>query len=373
MGKGVKSGRVTLEIKVRTIEKILNLLWKEEIQLIKIQKIDKTTMVLQVRYVDYEDVIRILVKCGGKYKVLKEKGNIFIFKKLKKRSSVLIGGIVSIGIFYYLSTYVWVIDIQSGTNVSPYELRKELFNIGVKPGIKKKDINVYEIEEKLESKNRNLLWTRARKEGSSLKVIFEEKINPPIFKEDDFNPSIARIDGEIKRIYIKSGTAAISVGDIVKSGDILINPIEGKEGTEFESPAEGVVIANTFYEKEMEVQVSGKKLVRNGSKKEEIYVKISNYKFYIKKATNNFDNYDKIEECGSFFNTIEYYEKVEEEINTNKDDAINKCVESLKESLQKELINNSSIIDKSIYTEEKDEGKLRVIVTFLVEQDIAVN
>lgn len=38
----------------------------------------------------------------------------------------------------------------------------------------------------------------------------------------------------------------VTVGDIVNEGDILINGTQGKEGVEFETPAKGTVIANTF-------------------------------------------------------------------------------------------------------------------------------
>ena len=47
--------------------------------------------------------------------------------------------------------------------------------------------------------------------------------------------------------------------------------MQGKEGEEYEVPAKGIVIANTFYEKEMEVQVSGSKLEKTGKRGRDIY------------------------------------------------------------------------------------------------------
>lgn len=55
-------------------------------------------------------------------------------------------------------------------------------------------------------------------------------------------------------------------GDIVKKGDDLILPIQGREGFQMEVKPSGTVIANTFYDKFMEIQVSGEKLERTGNK-----------------------------------------------------------------------------------------------------------
>ena len=120
--------------------------------------------------------------------------------------------------------------------------------------------------------------------------------------------------GEIKRIFIEAGSANVTVGDIVNEGDILINGTQGKDGVEFETPAKGTVIANTFYEKEMEVQISGKKLIRGEGKLKDIYLNLFGKKIYLKKAIKKFKYYDKIESNKGIINTITYFERKEEEI-----------------------------------------------------------
>lgn len=373
MDSSFKKGIITIEVATKNIEELLNILWKEEIQVFRINKKNRNTIEITINYSDFEHVRNIIIDCFGKFRIVNKKGHVFIIEKIKKRMSLLIAPFVFACVLYYLSTFIWAVEIQDGGNISPFDLRMELKNLGVEPGINKSKIDVYELEKKLESYNRELLWVRLRTEGSTLKVAFEEKINSPKIKQENNNICIAKMGGEIKRIYVTSGTAKVEVGDIVKKGDVLINPIEGKEGTEYETPAEGVVIASTFYEKEMEVQISGKKLVRSGNEDKEIYFEIFKHKIYIKKATNSFDYYDKIEENKKIFKTVNYYEKVEEEINIEKQLAINKCVESLKESLLKELINDSKVTGNSVYVKDGEEnGKIRVLVTFLVEQDIAI-
>ncbi|SJT71538.1 sporulation protein YqfD [Clostridioides difficile] len=46
--------------------------------------------------------------------------------------------------------------------------------------MKKSDINVYNIEKKMEDLDSEVMWVRARIEGSTLRVIVAEKVNPPV-------------------------------------------------------------------------------------------------------------------------------------------------------------------------------------------------
>ena len=46
--------------------------------------------------------------------------------------------IIFLCIIYYLSTYIWSIEIDVQKNISPFEIRKQLNEIGIKPGIDKR-------------------------------------------------------------------------------------------------------------------------------------------------------------------------------------------------------------------------------------------
>ena len=169
-------------------------------------------------------------------------------------------------LLYLLSNNIWAIDIETQNNLTPFEVRKELTSIGITPGIKKANINVYNIERKMEDLDDQIMWIRVRIEGSTLRVVIKEKINPPLTEKELPNEVLAKMDGEIKRVFTVSGNSAVVPGDIVKKGDVLILQKEGREGFEKEVKPSGTVIANTFYDKFMEVQISGEKLKRTGNK-----------------------------------------------------------------------------------------------------------
>ncbi|WP_297427070.1 sporulation protein YqfD [Clostridium sp.] len=369
----LKSGQVTIEVNALMPENILNVLWNNEIYTCNIIKINLTTIRLTIHYKDYEKTVSLIRKHKGKVKIVNTRGFIVLLIKLKRRVSLVIGAVLFFAVIYGLSNYIWAIDIQTQRNLSPFEIRQQLTAIGIKPGISKAQINVYDIEKKMENLNDQIMWIRVRIEGSTLKLVIKEKVNPPSTEKTLYNQVVAKMDGEVKRVYTNSGNPAVVPGDIVKKGDDLILPIQGREGFEREVKPSGTVIANTFYEKFMEVQISGEKLERTGRKNSDIYLSFFGKKIYLKKAINGFNNYDKIEEKNGFFNKITYFEKKGKPVNLDKDTTVKESTQKLEDSLKKTLNNDAKIIDKKVIVEDINDGKILIKVIFTVEQDIARN
>ena len=225
----------------------------------------------------------------------------------------------------------------------------------------------------MQTANDQIMWIRTRIEGSTLHLVIEEKINPPDTEIKQIDSVIAKCDGEVQRVYTYSGNPAVNPGDIVKEGDVLIYPVQGREGFEVETKPKGKIIANTFYEKYMEVQVSGEKLEKSGNKQKDIYIILGGKKIYLKKAINKFTYCDKIEENKGVFYSVTYFEKKAVKVNKDKDEIIEDSSQKLQQSLEKSLSNDAKIINKDVTSEDIGEGKILVRVIFTVEQDIAKN
>lgn len=369
----LKAGEITIEVSALKPEKILNILWNNEIYISNVVKTDLMTIRFNMDFNDYKKAEILIKKHKGKVRIVKSSGIIVLLMKLKKKFSLVVGAGLFFLVIYILSNYIWAIDIETQRNLSPFEVRQQLASIGIKPGISKSQINVYDIERKMEDLNDQIMWIRTRIEGSTLKLVIKEKINPPATEKILYNQVIAKMDGEVKRIYTNSGNPAVVPGDIVKKGDNLILPIQGREGFEQEVKPSGTVIANTFYEKFMEVQISGEKPQRTGKKNSDIYLSFFGKKIYLKKAINRFSNYDKIEEDDGLFNQIIYFEKKGIPVNLDKDVSVKASAEKLEKSLRKTLSNDAKIIDEKITAEDINDGKILVKVIFTVEQDIARN
>jgi len=366
-----KLGQVTIEVSILMPEKILNVLWNNEIYTCNIVKVDLATIRFTIYTNDYKEVEKLIKKYNGKLRIVNTSGIIVLLMKMKRKVSLVIGAGLFFIVIYILSNYIWAIDIQTQKNLSPFEIRQQLSTIGIKPGLNKSKVNVRELEKQMENLNAEIMWIRIRIEGSTLKLVVKEKVNPPSIEKVSFNQVVAKMDGEVKRVYTNSGNPAVVPGNIVKKGDNLILPIQGREGFQIEVKPSGTVIANTFYEKFMEIQISGEKLERTGKQNSDVYLNISGKKVYLKKAIKGFAYYDKIEETNGFFNKIIYFEKKGKIINLDRDNTVKDAKEKLEASLKKTLSNDSNIIDSKVTVEDVKEGTILVKVIFTVEQDIA--
>ena len=155
--EGIKKGKIKVEILVKDIEKILNILWLQNIPASKVKKVNITTLRLEIDYMDYERVCEIVHSVGGKVRVLEGKGPIFLLGNMKKRYSIVIAVVVFFAIIFFLSTYIWSIDITVGKNVTPFEIREQLKEIGISPGVRKASLDEKEIEKIFE---KDLLFNR---------------------------------------------------------------------------------------------------------------------------------------------------------------------------------------------------------------------
>ena len=344
----LKKGQVKVEIKTFDINKLLNVLWRNGINVENVKKIDVVTVTLNVDYSDYGKLKTYVKRLNGKVKIISSKGMIFFLSRAKKSISIFVGVLIFLVGLYIYSGFIWRIDIETKKNIAPFEIRTMLNDFDIKPGVKKSSVNVYGLERKLENGHGDIMWVNARIEGGTLKIKVEEKVSPKIKEENEnkeFKNIVASMDGEIKRI----------------------------EGGEYEVDAEGEVTANTFYEKTIELQVQGKKEERTGEVDSDIYLEIMGKKIYLKKPTKEFNKYDKIESTGKFINRNLYYEKIDKDIVDDKETIINKAVELMKNSINKEISKQSKIVDNIITTEDLGEGKIRLKVLFVVEQNIALS
>lgn len=361
----IKNAFITIQVRTKKPEQFLNLIYSEKINLSKVQRLDINLLQIEVELRDYKKVKNISDKTKAKIKITGRKGVGFIFIKLINRISILIGGIVFIFLTYYLSTFIWGIDITTQRNIPPYNIRTELKELGVVPGINKKNINVYDLEKKLAEKNNDVMWVRVRIYGSHLKVNIVERQEPPqIQKENNPCDVIAKKDGYVTRVYTRAGTAQVKAGDVVKKGQVLIKGQQGNEENAYDVHADGDVIADTFNESVVDISLNKHVRKRTGKKIENYYIDIGNRKFYLKKSENKFKKYDKIVSGSLFIKKEEYYEIEDKIQKLDTQKIINTTVEDMYKKICSNFDKNVKVKNKSVDTNIKgDMCTIRLLVT----------
>lgn len=368
-----KKGTIVIEIQSKIPEKFINLLWKNNVHAKNIIRLTITTMRMEVRLSDYPVIEAVAKKTGTKIKILKRKGLALWIIRIKRNVTLAGGFLIFVSILYYLSTFIWGIDITTDKYISPYEVRKLLISYGVKTGTPKRKIDVYALEEELKKAD-DIMWPRVRIEGARLKVSIVERTAPPaVSLPSNSEPCdvVAKLDGEVVRIFTTAGTAVVKPGDLVKSNQIIIKGEEGKTGSTYLVHAKGEVIAKTYYEEVREIPLKIIKTERTGKLAEDIFINILGKKIYMKKSLNKFEQYDKIEENKRFIKKEIFYETVEKEIQVDKEVLKSSIVKTIEKDRMDKFNKTVKLIDKIVESEEI-ENNLRVRVIFVVEQDIAL-
>lgn len=365
--KKYMKGILKIEVESLQAEKIINFLWKNNIEIRNLRKNTLTNYTMDIDFANYTKVLEAVKRTGGKIKILNRTGPIFTLFRVQRRKTLWITIVIFIGILYYLSSFIWKIDIVTEQFVSPFEIRTLLKSYGIERGTYKKEFDVYELEEKLTADIDEIMWVKTRIDGSRLTVEVVERQAPPKIEENQYTGNIvAKKDGEIDRVYSSAGTAVVEAGKIVKEGDILIKGEQGKEGKEYDVKAEGTVIAKTFHERTVELPKVIKVKERTGNISKSFYINLGDKKFYIKNALKDFESYDKIDNNEGIIKSEVYHETIEKNIETNVDEVV--------EELTKNIVLN---LDKSVKILEtkpqvKDLGDKYVIsVMLVVEEDIA--
>lgn len=364
-------GYLFLEIQSFMPEKLINILWKNGILVRELKKINVTSIIIKVASQDYSKIKEYCDRTGCKVKIIKKRGLSFIILKFKDRLALLFGIFIFSIILYTLSAFIWKIDISVDGSITPYEIRNELKDLGIYPGILKTNINTHLLEEAMLKKG-NLIWVKLRLNGSVLEVNLVERQTPPVISEDNsFTDLVAKRDCQIKTIYTTSGTANVKPGDIVKAGQKIIIGQQGKEGSTVAVPAKGEVVGITWYESFENVKGYILNKVRTGKKIENYYITFGEVSLCIKNSLNNFGSYDRIESGSLLIKRITYYETKEEKQNINIKELVDKTSVNLFKKMILSMDKSVTLVDKKIdYTKIDDDYKVRVLLT--IEENVAV-
>jgi similar to stage IV sporulation protein len=367
-----KYNRGTIKIEIQSLipEKFINLLWKNNVYIKNVTKVNITTLIMDINLSDYRKIEEIGKKTDTKIKIVGRKGLSFFIIRLRRQFTLWGGVVIFIFGLYFLSNFIWNIEITTDKTLTPYEIRQKLFSYGIRPGIAKKKVNVYSLEDKMTKDNDDIMWFRARIEGAKLKITVVESMKPPMIANSvDQGNVVAKMDGEVVRIYTTAGTAVVKPGDIVKASQVLIKGEQGKDGSTYSVHAQGNVIAKTFYEHFREKEVKGVKNVRTGQKIENTYIVVMKHKIYLKKSLNKFTSYDKIEDNSKIFGKEIYFETKPQEFSLEVQKVVKDTVDEMYTSTLQNLDKSAKIIDK-IQEVEQLPNSVRIRVVFIVEQNI---
>jgi similar to stage IV sporulation protein len=380
-------GYVIIFVEGYFLEKFINICIHRQIFLWDIKRKKNASMTLKISIDGFKMLRPVASKTGCRVRIVKKRGLPFILHRYKGRKTFVLGALVFLGLFFFLTSFVWTIEIKGNKDIETQVLTERLEEYGVKPGILKYNINTENIINDLMLDIKELAWVGIEVRGTKVKIEIAERVEKPIIIPKDVPCNlIAKKDGLVKSIVVKAGQELVKVGNTVQKGQVLVSAnVPNKDPKEKGRlvHAIGTVKARTWYEKSKKVEMVALERERTGLKKEIYSLVLFSKRIGLFPGKISFDNFDKIEikkkvSVGEDFELPfglaidRYYEVNILEKEIAMDEAKQIAADAAYKEVTTEVPPDSELVKTNVEFKQEPDGSLMAVVTMECIEDIGM-
>ncbi|NLL70571.1 MAG: sporulation protein YqfD [Epulopiscium sp.] len=386
-------GYVIINVWGFSVERFMNLATHKGIYLWDIKKKRNVTE-MKVSIQGFKLLKQCARKTKCKVTIIEKKGWPFVAHRYRKRRLFALGIIVCLCLLYFLSSYVWIVDIQGNDRVSKEEILETLDRYGVGAGVRKRSIRVEEFGHYLMQEIKEISWVAAHIKGTRLFIELVETVPKPEFIDIDTPCNIvADKKGVIVSIATSAGTPIVKAKDVVEEGDILVSgELLIKQEEEVKDiqyvHALADIKAKVWYvfKEEQDISYMDKQYT-DEVKKHYGVIYFNKQKIFLKPSIS-FENYDKMSNKNQisfgkdfvlpFGWVVEEYHEYIPQVKKYTDTEIKqKLQKKLEKKIKESLHPNAEIVERSLEFEKdrkamKAMAKITVIEPIGKEEEITI-
>lgn len=256
--------RVRFSVTGLSVEKLLNEARKGGIAL-RAQRGAQREMTLECAAGDYRRLAELALNRGYHVGEAEPVGLLRGLRALGRRWGIAAGAAIALALLCYSLTFVWQIRIEEA-GAYQGEVRLFLEEEGIRPGIRRRQVELAQLRERLEWRLPQVKWVQIFWQGTGLTIRLVEGTAPPsIETEGDAGDVVAAQDGVIWRLTTFAGTPVCKEGDLVKAGQVLIRGVEQSgDGTERPVKARGVAIARVWVQTQLRTSLQETRTLPTG-------------------------------------------------------------------------------------------------------------
>jgi similar to stage IV sporulation protein len=343
-------------------------------------------MKLKISIKGFKAIRPIVRKTKCRVKILAKKGIPFIMHRYRKRKTFMIGVLLFFALLWYMTSFIWVIEIVGNKDIVKEEILKYLEQCGFKVGSFKIGLDTDSIENEMMLRMDRLSWIGIEIKGTKAFIEIKERILPPKILEKHIPCNIiAAKDGVIKSMVVKSGYPVVKEGDTVEKGQLLVSGVT-------DSKVEGIrythsiasIRARTWYEKSKQIGLIREKKIKTNRKTTKYTLKIMNNKINLfVNSSIPYTNYDKIthrKEVSlgkNYILPIVLESNIFEEVRIEKEkikieEAITQGTELLREDIISQLSPDVEILDEKVEHIFIDENNILVKLVIECIEEIGI-
>lgn len=230
-------------------ERLMNLCNQSNIELRNVRRISYTELRFRISFSGYRRLLKLADSQKYKFYVRKEGGIPIKIISAKKRAVLLPAIAFLITVLLISSTYVWDVRYTGFDTVNQFEVQEMLEAMGLKAGARINDLNRTQAEKAVMENFKALAWVNIYCKGTQLNVqVVEADLPKKMIQNQGVADIIAKKDGYIVDMRVFAGAPAVTEGQTVKKGQVLISGDVFQEGVfVMQVAARGEVYAKTSY------------------------------------------------------------------------------------------------------------------------------
>ena len=204
------------------LEKLLDLLKKQGFTLYGVRRVQARCLEFSVPVRQSRALEEWMEQRGFSIRELPAKGLLQFLTSVRRRRLLMAFSIFACCFCILFLQCIWDVQV-TGAGIYRGEVNGWLREQKIHAGILKKSVDLDALCEGLLYRLPQIAWVRARIDGVTLSIEITEGVPAPSYAAPDENGNIvAACDGVIHTIDVFAGTAAVSPGQSVKKGQVLI-------------------------------------------------------------------------------------------------------------------------------------------------------
>lgn len=372
-------GVVTVVIRGESIERFINELSGNGIQIWNLKPLSDGKMEMNLQVADFFKLRPLLKRTGCRLHIQRRFGLPFMLVRLWRRKGFAIGFALFIAAVFLLSQLVWNIEVKGNVKIADEDVLIAAREEGLYPfqwifRLPGQDKLSRELNRKLTGTS----WVGVSRTGTRITIQIVEATEPK--GQDLISPRhlVSKADAIITYIYAEKGQPEVKKNDRVKKGQILISGFQGGK----EVVSIGEIKGNVWHEYNIEVPMIRKQKVYTGEQKERGFlyfgktaVQLTGYgkaTFEHAQVLTEFDPLTwRSYKLPIGWMSEKVLETAELEIKLSEERAVKDGLERAKRDILAKNGADSLILNQKILHEKTDNGKVYMKVLFEVEQSIA--
>lgn len=370
-------GTLLVAVKGESLERFINAAHRRGIALWNIRRQSSTDALFKLAPADFLRLRPVVRQSGVRLKLVRKIGLPFRLRQIQRRKGLLAGVVVAGALVYMLSSFIWFIDVQGNKKLSPQQILQAAQTLGVKPGIRRSQVEPGRLARDLKEKMPQTAWVGVSVQGTRVLIEIVEKVEKPEPNQGKGNLLAAKT-GLVTDVLVLKGTPQIKEGEMVKQGQPLIVADNAPA-------AQGFVRARIWYTGTGTVRLKDEGVKPTGNSSLGVRIKIGTKVIILTGKKSPFALYTEEVSTKSMpkwrnisvpveIITIRYQEMTHYSTVVSREEAIKAAEEQAKADLQAKLPPGVKVLNQRVrLVNDKNPNLVRLDIDVETLEDIAVH